>query len=253
MLTIPDMIDSISEVSASEHDVSRVNSIQTLYKDQRQDSKTPTFLLTYGGTYLGMMAQCSFTEEKAKLIEERYHVLYKESDAWVQAKLDEASRTGYITAAFGLRVRTPLLKQVIRGTSRTPHEAEAEGRTAGNALGQSWCLLNSRAWVEFMRKVRAHKDYRTLVRPCAQIHDAGYALIKDDIDLLMWFNKHLVKAVQWQDHPDIIHDIVKLGGEVSIFHPNWSHEVEIPNGADEATIHEAIGKHLLKLAEKGLI
>ena len=46
MLIITDMIDSVSEVSASEHDVSRVNSIQALYKDQRQDSKTPTFLLT---------------------------------------------------------------------------------------------------------------------------------------------------------------------------------------------------------------
>lgn len=253
MLVISDMIDSISEVQASEHDVTRINSIQDLYKDFRQDSKTPTFLLTYGGTHIGMMAQCGWDKNKALRIEERYHVLYQESDRWVQAKLDEASRTGYVTVAFGLRVRTPLLKQVVRGTSRTPHEAEAEGRTAGNALGQSWCLLNSRAWVEFMRKVRAHPEYRTLVRPCAQIHDAGYALIKDDLSLLRWFNEHLVEAVKWQDHPDIAHDLVKLGGEVSLFYPSWTYEVAISNGASEEEILSAVGKHLQKLTEKGIL
>lgn len=198
------------------------------------------------------MAKGGFTKELARQIEARYHELYKVSDEWVDAKLQEASRTGYITAAFGLRVRTPKLAQVIRGNSRTPREAEAEGRTAGNALGQSYCMLNSRAWVEFMQKVRAHPEYRTQIRPCAQIHDAGYALIRDDITLLLWMNRHLVEAVEWQDHPAIAHDIVKLGGELSLFHPSWSHECVFPNGADEDLVHELVDKHLKKLADKGI-
>lgn len=251
MLTINTMIDSISEVSPGVHDVARINSIQKLYKPERQESKTPTFALTYQGTYITLMAKCGFTMEVAKTIEERYHQLYRESDEWVAEKLNQASRTGYITAAFGLRVRTPLLHQVIRGTSKTPHEAEAEGRTAGNALGQSWCLLNSRASVEFMRKVRASK-HRLDIRPSAQIHDAQYHMIRDDIGVLRWYNHHLVEAVEWQDHPDIYHEIVKLGGSVSIFFPSWAHEVEIENGADEDAIYSAVQEHLESLTKKGV-
>src|SRR5690606_23002591 len=150
-----------------------------------------------------------FTEEEAKKIEARYHELYVVSDKWVQAHLDEAARVGYITAAFGLRVRTPLLAQVVRGTCKTPHEAEAEGRTAGNALGQSWCLLTNRASIEFMGKVRKSK-HRLNIRPCAHIHDAQYILVKDDVETVLYANEHMVKAVEWQDHPDIAHDQVHL-------------------------------------------
>lgn len=192
------------------------------------------------------MANCGFSEAQAKDIEARYHELYKVSDEWVAAKLDEASRVGYVTVAFGLRVRTPLLHQVIRNTSKTPHEAQAEGRTAGNALGQSWCLLNSRASAEFMGKVRSG-PYRLDIRPCAHIHDAQYMLVRDNSDILLYTNEHLVNAVNWQDHPDIAHDEVKLGGEFSIFWPSWVEEVVIPNQATEQQLLEKVGAHLTKL------
>lgn len=226
------------------NDVESINSIAVKYKPIRNRSKTPTFALTYDGTYITLMAQ-GFSKEEAKQIEASFKELYKVSIQWVQGKLDQASKDGYITAAFGLRVRTPLLAQVIRKTSKTPHEAEAEGRSAGNALGQSWCLLNNRAWVEFMGKVRKSK-YRLDIRPCAQIHDAGYALVRDDVETLAWMNEHLVKAVQWQEHPDIAHDQVKLGGELSIFWPNWTKEITIPNGAKEDEITECIEAALAK-------
>jgi DNA polymerase I len=253
MLTIDKMIDSVSQVSASAHDVARINSIADLYKDQRQDSKMPTFLLTYGGTFMGMMAQGNFTMDMAKQIEARYHELYKVSDDVIAARLDEAARVGYITVAFGLRVRTPLLHQVVRNTRATPYEAQAEGRTAGNAMGQSYCLLNSRALTEFMGHVRAHQDYRTQIKPISQIHDASYLLTRDDVGLLSWVNKHLVEAVEWQDDPAIMHDIVKLGGELSLFHPSWAHEAVIANGASEQDILQAACDHLNKLAEKGIL
>lgn len=224
-----------------EDTVESINSIQHKYKSLRSDSKAPTFLLTYGGTYMGLMKNCGFSEEKAKLTEKRYHDLYVVSDAWVQAKLDEAAKTGYVTAAFGLRVRTPLLAQVLRGTCKTPYEAEAEGRTAGNALGQSWCLLNNRAGSEFMRKVRA-SEFRLDIRPCIHIHDAQYFMIRDNMDTLQYTNKHLVEAVNWQDHPDIAHPDVGLGGELSLFYPTWANEIEIPNHATPEEVHQIIQK-----------
>ena len=223
--------------------VSSINSIESKYKPLRQDSKAPTFALTYQGTYITLMKNCGFSEEKAKKVEDRYRELYKVSIDWVQGKLDAAMTNGYVTVAFGMRVRTPLLAQVVRGTNKTPYEAEAEGRTAGNALGQSWCLLNSRAASEFMSVVRAG-EYRTKIRPCAQIHDAQYYLVPDDLAVVAYVNKHLVKAVEWQDHPDIQHDQVKLGGKFSIFYPNWSKEIIIPNGAGEDEILNIINKAL---------
>lgn len=224
-----------------EDTVESINSIQHKYKSLRSDSKAPTFLLTYGGTYMGLMKNCGFSEEKAKTTEKRYHDLYVVSDMWVQAKLDEAAKTGYVTAAFGLRVRTPLLAQVLRGTCKTPYEAEAEGRTAGNALGQSWCLLNNRAGSEFMRKVRT-SEFRLDIRPCIHIHDAQYFMIRDNMDTLQYTNKHLVKAVNWQDHPDIAHPEVGLGGELSLFYPTWANEIEIPNHATPEEVHQIIQK-----------
>lgn len=224
-----------------EDTVESINSIQHKYKSLRSDSKAPTFLLTYGGTYMGLMKNCGFSEEKAKLTEKRYHDLYVVSDAWVQAKLDEAAKTGYVTAAFGLRVRTPLLAQVLRGTCKTPYEAEAEGRTAGNALGQSWCLLNNRAGSEFMHKVRT-SEFRLDIRPCIHIHDAQYFMIRDNMDTLQYTNKHLVEAVNWQDHPDIAHPEVGLGGELSLFYPTWANEIEIPNHATPEEVHQIIQK-----------
>lgn len=216
-----------------------INSIAVKYKPLRQDSKIPTFALTYMGTWVTLMKNCGFTKDKAVLIEERYHELYKVSDDWVAQKLDLAMKDGYVTVAFGLRVRTPLLKQVIRGNSKTPYEAEAEGRSAGNALGQSYCMLNTRAWIETMEKVRASK-YRLDIRPCAQIHDAGYALVRDDIGALKFLNDTLVPAVQWQEDPAIMHDEVKLGGKLGVFYPNWNSEITLPNFASEQDIFTVI-------------
>lgn len=232
---MPDIVDTVESI----------NSIQDKYPAERQDSKAPTFAMTYQGTYITLMTNCGFSEEKAKSIEARYHELYKVSDEWVAAKLDEAAKKGYVTIAFGLRLRTPMLAQVIRGTSKTPFQAEAEGRTAGNALGQSWCLLNSRAGSEFMDKVRK-SEFRNAIKPCAQIHDAQYYLVRDDIDAIHFANENVVKACEWQDHPDIWHDEVKLGGEFGIFYPDWSQEVTLPNGATPEEIREVFERHVLE-------
>jgi DNA polymerase-1 len=225
--------------------VESINSIQEKYKALRGKSKNPTFTLTYQGTWQTLVNKYAFTPALAKTVEARYHELYKVSDAWVEAKLQQASVDGYITGAFGLRVRTPLLQQVIRGNKRTPHEAAAEGRSAGNALGQSWCLLNTRAGSEFMGKVR-ESEFKLDIRPCAQIHDAQYYLIREDAAALAFTNKHLVDAVFWQEHPDISHPQVKLGGELSVFWPTWRDEIGIANGLGEDEIPSAIEAALAK-------
>lgn len=226
--------------------VESINSIDSLYKDLRGDSKAPTFAFTYQGTWITVVKNLGWSEEKAKRTEQRFKELYKVSIEWVNAKLEQATKDGYVTVAFGLRVRTPMLHQVILGNSKTPFEASAEGRTAGNALGQSWCLLNSRAASEFMGKVRQSK-FKYDIRPSAQIHDASYYMVRDTLKPLMYLNEHLVKAVQWQDHPDIYHDEVKLGGDTSVFFPSWAEELVIPNYATKPEIESLVEDYLLTL------
>jgi DNA polymerase-1 len=189
------------------------------------------------------MTNCGFSEEKAKKTEARYHEMYKISDKWVFDQLSQAGKDGYVTVAFGLRVRTPLLAQVIRGTKGTPHEAEAEGRSAGNALGQSWCMLTNRAAQAFMKKVRKSK-YRLQIRIAAFIHDALYFIVADNPEVVLWVNEHLREEVRWQEHPAIAHDEVKLDGIFTLFYPNWANEFDLPYKANLETMNEAIRKKL---------
>lgn len=196
----------------------------------RQESKTPTFALTYQGTYITLMTNLGWTEEKAKMIEASYHAMYVVSDQYVQDKLRIASSVGYVTVAFGLRVRTPMLSQIIFGSSRMPKEAAAEGRTAGNALGQSYCMLTSRSMVYFMQKVWKSK-YRLDIKPSAMIHDANYILFREDPEVAEWVNRELIESMKWQQLPEIQHPTVKLGASLEIFWPNWGNPITLPNGA----------------------
>ncbi len=216
-------------------DPKSVNSIAKKYPELRQESKIPTFALTYQGTYHTLMKNLGFSEEKAKKIEKEYHELYKVSDQYIQQKLEQASKDGYVTVAFGLRVRTPLLAQVVFNSPKMPHAAAAEGRTAGNALGQSYGLLNNRAAVDFMKKVWI-SPYRYNIHPIALIHDAIYLIIKDDLEVAEWVNHELIKSMQWQELPEIQHDQVKLGAALDIFYKGWHQPITLPNDASKEEI-----------------
>lgn len=173
--------------------------------------------------------------ETAKRVETKYHELYQVSDKYIQDRLKQATKDGFVTVAFGLRVRTPLLSQVVWG-SRIPYEASAEGRTAGNAMGQSYGLLNNRAAVDFMEKVWA-SPYRLDIKPVALIHDAIYILVRDRADVMEFANRELIKSMQWQELPEIQHPTVKLGAALDIFWPSWAKATTLPNNADRETIY----------------
>ena len=69
--------------------VESINSIEHKYPDLRQLSKAPTFLLTYQGTYHGLIKNCGFSEEVAKQIEELYHKLYEHSDVFIAERIQK--------------------------------------------------------------------------------------------------------------------------------------------------------------------
>lgn len=234
----------VEQMNAAQDDpevqVKIINSIADLHEEVRQDSKAPTFLLTYGGTWMGLHMNVGLDKDEAKKIEANYHDLYKVSDEWVASKIEQATHDGYVTVAFGLRLRTPILKQTLINAGQVPYEAKKEARTAGNALGQSYGMLNNRAAIEFQALTLA-SPYRLDIMPCAPIHDAQYFVIRDDIDVVHWFNENLVSCMQWQELEEIRHPAVKLGGDVEIFWPSWAEKVSLPNGASKEEIINICG------------
>ena len=222
------------EMPDIENTVESINSIKQKYSKIREASKPPTFALTYGGTFRTLMKNCGFGENQAKSIEAEYHDLYQVSDQWVQDKIDQAYTDGYVTVAFGLRVRTPLLVQSVHG-SKLAFEAESEGRSAGNALGQSFGMLNCRAFNEFMERVW-NSPYKYLIKPCALIHDAIYLVFKNNIKIVDWVNRNLIECMQWQELPEIQHPDVKLGAELDLHYKSWDQPVTIPNNATQPEI-----------------
>jgi DNA polymerase-1 len=222
---------------SKEKAVSIINSIKKRYPHLRQDSKAVSFACLYGGTAKTLSSNCGFSKEQANSIEASYHKLYTVSDAWKQTKLVQASKDGYVEVAFGLRVRTPLLKQVVFGAPKMPFEAAAEGRTAGNALGQSFGLLNNRAANAFMERVRK-SPYRLDIKLVALIHDAIYLMIRDDVEVVEWANDNLIAEMQWQELPELQHPTVKLGAAMDIFWPTWANAITLPNNSTKETIKQ---------------
>ncbi len=173
--------------------------------------------------------------KEAIRIEKEYHALYEASDQWVSKKIKKASDDGYATVAFGLRVRTPILAQTILNTANTPWAAQAEARTAGNALGQSYGLLNNRAGIEMYDRI-IEAEYELDIFPIAHIHDAQYFLVRNEVGIVEWFNKNLIECMEWQELPEIQHDKVKLGGNVDVHYVHWAQPIKLKNGANKQEI-----------------
>lgn len=243
--TVRNVVQTSKEAATAEV----VNSIKNKYPDLRQESKAVTFAAQYQGTYRTFMNASGFSETDAKALEANYKSLYIVSEKYTQDRLLQASKDGYVGVAFGLRIRTPLLKQVVWGSSSLPREAAAEGRTVGNALSQSYGLLNNRAANAFMQRVWDSK-HRLDIKPIALVHDAIYLLIKDDVEVVAWVNKELIKAMEWQELPELVHTRVKLNAALDLMWPDWSNPITIPNNADQDTIRSICSKAKEKYESK---
>lgn len=198
--------------------------------------------LAYQGTWFTLVQNCGISKDEAKSIEANYHTLYVVSDEWVQDKLKQASVDGYVTVAFGLKVRTPRIAQCIWGSSTMPYEAKAEGRTAGNALGQSYGLLNNRAAVSYQTEYW-NSPHRTSILPSCHIHDAQYFLLRQNIDVIHYHNDRLPFHMSWQELEEIKHDEVKISGDVELFYPSWEHKLGLPPHADKDTLLTLMKEH----------
>ena len=221
-----------------------INSIKTEYSKDRSKSKPVTFALQYMGSWYTLVVNSGFSKEEAQAIEANYLELYKQSVAWLKGHLEEATHSGFVTGAFGLRLRTPLLAKTLFNVSVSPREAGNEGRTAGNMLsGQSYSLLNNRAANEFLERV-SRSVYKYDIHVVALIHDAIYIVFPANVGCTKWVNDNLIECMQWDDLPELKHDVVKLGAEVDLFIPSWNDPITLKNNISNKEILDTVNKSL---------
>ena len=225
----PDQFPGIDDTLES------INTIPALYPDLRSKSKTVTFALQYQGTPFTLSKNSGFSMMEAHSVYQNYHNKYKIAGEYQKQKIEKATIDGYVTVAFGLRVRAPLLASTVLGNRITPKQSEAESRTIGNALSQSYGLLTNRAANAVMERVW-DSPYKLDIRLIAMIHDANYFICKDDLATVEWLNRVLIEEMEWQDLPEISHEIVNLGAELEIYYPSWANPIGIPNGASKDEI-----------------
>lgn len=228
------------------NDIAGVNSIKDEYPDIRQKAKAPSFALQYNGTWVTIKRTLGCSEAKAKQIEENYHKLYPGLAAFSKANAQFGGKNGYVRCAFGLKLRTPLLKAKYDGTYVDDTRAEAEARSSSNATTQSYGMLMNRALIAFRNTVEA-SEYRHKIRFINTIHDAGYFMVKNEPEVIKFINDELIKEMQWQDDEYLQSNEVKLGAELDIG-KSWDKQFTLKNNVDLETIKEFLDEH--QLADK---
>ena len=123
----------------------------------------------------------------------------------------------------------------MNGRGKLNYKAAAEGRTAGNMLGQSYGMLNSRAANEFRERIWA-SEYKYDVLLCGQIHDAIYLIWRNTAGITKWVNDNIIDCMKWNGLVELQHPTVKVGAELDIFYPDWSKATTLKNGISTKAI-----------------
>jgi DNA polymerase-1 len=238
---IREAVEALPEDAHTER-AKHINRIKKEHDKKRSKSKAVTFALQFKGTYRTLMTNSGFSEKEAKMIVANYDTVYADSKKATDDRIAQANIDGYITAAFGLRVRTPLIKKAILG-SNLPKEVEAEIRTAGNAMSQSYGMLTNKVLIDTIED--SERDgLAEVILPCCQIHDAEYMLVERNLSTLKKLNDYISKNMSKVDLPEIQHPDVGLEGELDLFYPTWADAITLKNYMSEEEILALIDKKL---------
>lgn len=135
-----------------------------------------------------------------------------------------------------MRLRTPILERAGKGNNDANREAGAEARSSNNATTQSWGMLMNRTFIELYDKINKSK-YSSDIRLINTIHDAVYILCRDDAEVVQWLNTEVVKSMEWQEHPLLKSDEVKLGAELDVG-KSWDKQHTLKNNATLEEVQE---------------
>jgi DNA polymerase-1 len=190
------------------------------------------------------MNKFGYSEEKAKFICDAHRKLYKAYYDYIDKELDKAKLKGYVTLAFGLRLRTP--KLVLGTTSGVPkYELESEERSTGNALFQSYGLMTLRALSDFMRRVWSHPEFSSDIILVSTVYDSIYLDVPNDLEIVHWVNVNLVECMKNTSHiEELEHVDIPIGAELEIMIGSWASPLKLKNGISENDILETVKRNI---------
>ena len=53
--------------------------------------------------------------------------------------------------------------------------------------------------------------------------------------------------MQWQELPELKHDIVKIGANLDIYYPSWADPLKLENNESPESIQAKVDKYLTKI------
>ena len=216
--------------------------IKKEYGEVRGKSKGPSFAMQYGCGPGKIQQLLKCTKGKADQVYSAFHNLYSGLAEFGQKNKIQGMTNGFVTGAFGLRLRTPKLKSHKSGT-RESTEVGSEARSASNMVTQSWGMLMNRAFIEFNNRLEK-SPYINKVRLINTIHDATYLLVKAEPEVMHWVNINLIECMEWQEGL-IKSDEVKIGAELD-FGLDWAHQETLHNRASIEEIKEFLNTKIYK-------
>lgn len=219
--------------------------IKKQYGDIRGKSKGPSFAMQYGCGPGKIQQLLKCTKNKAEQVYSAFHNLYSGLSEFAQKNKQQGLNYGYVTGAFGLRLRTPKLRAHKPGT-RESTEVGSEARSASNMVTQSWGMLMNRAFIDFNNRLEK-SEYINKIRLINTIHDAVYILVKAEPEVIKWANDNLVDCMKWQEGL-IASDEVKMEAEVD-FGLDWAHQETLHNNATIEEIQEFLDNKIYKKEE----
>ena len=235
---MPKITTALAKTTTLSDKVDIINSIAKLYPELRTKSKAPTFALQYLGTAYTLHKRTGFPMEQAIQIEKAFHSLYAESDKFNNKNKVFMEKHGYVNCAFGLQLRTPIVAQCVLDNSKTPYEAQAEVRSANNAITQSWGMLLNRAIIATNTRIE-EAGYGEHILPINMIHDAAYFMLKDEPKYIKFLNDVLIEEMEWQEHLTIASNDIHITAEMEIG-KSWADLKPLQNNATLVEIEKTI-------------
>jgi DNA polymerase-1 len=215
-------------------DPKSINRIKEEADDLRSASKPVSFGKQYGAGAAKIAKTMGCSLERAREISDAYDELYKATIQYSRKNALFAKQNGYVTGAYGLKLRTPGIYSSDDGIR------SSEERSLNNMTVQSWGLLMNRAGI-LMQEAIERDGMTDSVILINQIHDALYLMIKDDPNVIKWVNDHLIKYMI----EDFVEDQpIPLTAELDIGY-SWDTMITLPNGIST----EKVKEHRKKLDE----
>jgi len=226
------------------NDPNSINSIKDKYPDLRQASKASTFALNYGGSSATLHHNNGLPMDQAIQVETGHKEMYKELHAWGESNKHSMAHQGYISCAYGLKVRTPMLAASLLNTKITPSITKAEFRSANNAVTQSHGLMTTVAGTNFRKRLEASR-HRYNILLTNFIHDAVYGVVKNAPETIEWLNNNLIDCMVNSGDSQVkagMH-IVPIEAELDIG-PSWDKQYTLKNNMSKTEIKEFLDENI---------